>query len=85
MVRHIGDKVAIVSSKELGTNCWAPRRFVEEGHRCERLYRCKYPERKNCQAVHAEIAYLKERQRQLIKQSGDINAEVEEVIKMLGK
>ena len=84
MVRHIGDKVAIVSSKELGTNCRLAKRFIP-GHRCERLYRCKYPERKNCQAVHAEIAYLKERQRQLIKQSGDIDAEVEEVIKMLGK
>ena len=85
LVHHTSPRTAIVSSKELGINCWAPKRFVEEGSRCERLYLCDYPEKKNCQAIHAEITYLKNRQRELMKQSGDIDTEIEEVIKMLKK
>lgn len=50
-------KTAIVSSKELGTNCWLPARFVE-GARCMRLHTCKYPEKKGCKAVKTEIEHL---------------------------
>lgn len=57
-MKKIGDQVAIVTLKELGTNCWLTRRFIR-GNRCERLDLCKYPERKTCQAVYAEIDYLK--------------------------
>ena len=84
MVKKLGDRVVSVTANELGPNCWLTKRFIQ-GERCERLYRCHYPERKTCQAVHTEVAYLKEHQRQLIKQSGDIDVKVEEVIKMLKK
>lgn len=63
MVKHIGDNVAIVSAKELGTNCWLTRRFIE-GTRCERVMRCTYPEKKTCKAVDAEIAYLRQERRE---------------------
>jgi len=56
-------KTAIVSSKELGTNCWLPRRFIE-GTRCERVVECTYPEKKTCKAVDAEIAYLHQERRE---------------------
>lgn len=48
---------AVVSSKELGTNCWLPRRFIE-GCRCPRVMSCGYPEKKTCKAVDAEIVHL---------------------------
>jgi len=47
----------IVSSKELGTNCWSTARF-SEGKRCPRVMQCNYPEKRTCKAVDAEIAYL---------------------------
>lgn len=50
-------KYAIVSSKELGTNCWLPQRFIETSERCQRWDRCKYPEKARCKARQAEIAY----------------------------
>lgn len=67
-MKKIGDRTAIVTLKELGTNCWLTRRFIR-GTRCERLDLCKYPERKTCQAAYAEIDHLKntkERHRQCI-------------------
>jgi len=39
-------KAVIVSSKELGTNCWLAKRFC--GGICERYERCSYPEKKTC-------------------------------------
>ena len=50
-------KTAIVSSKELGTNCWLACRFLEGG-RCLRVMRCNYPEKRTCKAVDTEISYL---------------------------
>jgi len=85
MVRHLGPRTAVVSSKELGTNCWLAKRFVKEGSRCDRLYVCKYPERKTCQAVHAEIAHLKQEQVRLINQSVQIDRTVEKLAEMLKK
>lgn len=49
-----------VSSKELGTNCWLAKRFIK-GSRCPRVVQCKYPEKKGCKAVVAEIAHLREK------------------------
>ena len=50
-------KHAVVSSKELGTRCWLPARFVD-GVRCPRVMQCTYPEKKTCKAVTAEILHL---------------------------
>jgi hypothetical protein len=50
---------AVVSSKDLGTYCWLPRRFIKRT-RCDRVLTCKYPEKKTCQAVLAEIDFLSE-------------------------
>ena len=58
MAKKKGGKAAIVTSKELGTNCWLPIRFIE-GSRCQRVMECTYPEKKTCKAVYAEIAYLR--------------------------
>ena len=55
-------KTAIVSSKELGSNCWLPARFVK-GARCDRVMQCTYPEKKTCKALNAEIAYLQQERR----------------------
>ena len=66
MVTHLGPRMAIVSSGELGTNCWHPRRFVTDGSRCERLFTCSYPEKHRCQAVNAEIRHLRQEQRRLV-------------------
>jgi len=85
LVHHPEPGLAIVSSKELGVNCWHPKRFVTQGSRCDRLYRCNYPEKKNCQAIHAEIAYFQERQRQMMKLSGEMDAEIEILTKMTQK
>lgn len=46
----------IVKSSELGTNCWLPARFCD-GVRCDRVYRCTYPEKSTCKAVDAELEY----------------------------
>lgn len=57
-MERINSQTVIVSSKELGTRCWSSARFVE-GKRCPRVMQCKYPEKKTCKAVDAEIAHLK--------------------------
>ena len=58
MSKKKGVKVASVTLKELGTNCWLPIRFIE-GSRCQRIMECTYLEKKTCKAVYAEIAYLR--------------------------
>lgn len=50
----------VVSSKEVGTNCWSAARFCP-ATRCTRVMRCKYPEKATCKAVYAELEYLRER------------------------
>lgn len=60
MTKQLGDRTAIVSSKELGTNCWLPRRFIENSDRCDRVWTCSYPEKQTCQAVKAEIKTMLE-------------------------
>jgi hypothetical protein len=51
-----GPKTKVVQFGELGGNCWLPHRFL--GGRCNRVWRCKYPEKKTCLAVDAEIKRL---------------------------
>ena len=85
MVEQLGDSTASVSVKELGTNCWHPCRFIKDDGRCDRLYVCKYPERKTCQAVHAEIAHLKQEQVRLINTSIRIDHTIEMLAEMLKK
>ena len=51
-------KMATVSSKELGTNCWSPKRFC--GGRCDRIMYCKYPEKETCKAVATEVEFIKQ-------------------------
>ncbi len=57
MVKQIAKNAVIVTRKELGVNCWVCRRFLVAS-RCPSVFTCKYPERKNCRAVIAEIADL---------------------------
>jgi hypothetical protein len=62
--------VAIVTLKELGTNCWLPRRFIK-GRRCPRVFDCTYPEKKTCRAVDAEIAHMQRRLSETITATGN--------------
>jgi hypothetical protein len=50
-------QMAVISSAQLGTNCWSPRRFV--GGRCSHVLYCHYPEKESCKAVASEIKYIK--------------------------
>lgn len=31
-------KAAVITSKDLGVNCWCPTRFITQGERCDRVY-----------------------------------------------
>jgi hypothetical protein len=48
---------AVVHLSQLGVNCWLALRFVESEQRCKHWETCKYPEKKTCMAIHAEIAF----------------------------
>jgi hypothetical protein len=52
-------KAAIVSSKELGTNCWSSYRFCY-GMRCAKVLTCTYPEKATCQAVQREKDFIEQ-------------------------
>ena len=67
---------AIVTNKQLGTNCWSSYRFCY-GMRCGKVMTCTYPEKQTCKAVEAEKAHIKERAEKVIK-------ECEETLAMLG-
>ncbi|KKN40487.1 hypothetical protein LCGC14_0732760 [marine sediment metagenome] len=83
MVEQLGPQTAVVSSKELGTNCWLPKRFVQNGSRCDRIYVCPYPERKTCLAVQAEIDHLLNEKNRLIMVSMAIDNRIQELSEML--
>ena len=85
MVKQLGPKTAIVSLKELGTNCWRACRFIKEDGRCHMVFTCSYPEKKTCQAVHAEISYLKAEQSRLARVSGNIDCTIERLAEMTEK
>jgi len=59
-------KTAIVNSKELGTNCWSPKRFC--GGRCDRVMVCNYPEKATCKAVASEIEFVEQNRTERITQ-----------------
>lgn len=85
LVQQLGPRAAVISLSELGTNCWLPRRFVGDGQRCDRIYTCDYPEKKNCQAIHAEIVYLLNRKIALAKTSIEIDNTIEKLNEMVKK
>ncbi len=85
MVKQLGERTAVVSSKELGTNCWLAKRFVKDGGRCCRVWTCNYPEKKTCQAVQREIDYLRQEQQRLAQVSSNIDTKIEELAEMLVK
>ncbi len=84
-MKQLSENTAIVTVQELGTNCWHPCRFIRDDGRCSRVWACSYPERKTCQAIHAEIAYIKGEQRRLIQVSSNLDERVEELSAMLEK
>ncbi len=72
----------VVTLKELGKNCWLPKRFIS-GSRCHRVFTCSYPEKKTCRAIEAEIAYLKNEQRRLMRARAQIDNTIELLFDML--
>lgn len=85
MVRQLGPNCAVVTASELGTSCWQPCRFIQKDGRCPRVWTCSYPEKKTCQAVHAEIAHIKGEQKRLIQVCSNLDERVEELAGMLQK
>lgn len=79
MVEQFWPQTAIVTLKELGINCWLPKRFVEGGSRCDRFMLCKYPERETCRAIDAELAHLQDEQAKLLASAEKVG----QTIKML--
>lgn len=76
MVKELGGNVAIVSSSELGTDCWSSFRFIR-GYRCPRVMECNYPGKKTCRAVDAEIKHLNE---ELIDHQGRVAEKIAKLI-----
>lgn len=85
MVKQISENTAVVSSKELGSNCWLAKRFVQNGSRCDRIYCCRYPERKTCQAVNKEIDHLLHEKNRLLVVSMNIDMRIQELAAILEK
>jgi len=56
-LKQLSENTAIVTAQELGVYCWLAKRFIK-GSRCCRVFECKYPEKKTCRAVDAELEYL---------------------------
>lgn len=50
-------KVAVVSSSEVGTNCWKAVRFT--GGECKMINTCKYPEKKTCKAYSDRVKIIR--------------------------
>jgi len=84
LVKELDQGYAIATVQELGTNCWLAKRFIK-GERCERIYVCRYPERKTCQAVHTEIAHLEQEKNRLIVVSINLDMRIQELAAMLEK
>jgi|WetSurMetagenome_2_1015567.scaffolds.fasta_scaffold146048_2 hypothetical protein len=57
--------VAVAS--RVGTNCWSPARFT--GGNCDRLLRCKYPEKEKCKAHIDQIFTIKVPKRTFAKEA----------------
>lgn len=39
-------KCKVITSSNLGTDCWSTKRFIGECHICDRVQRCNLPEAK---------------------------------------
>lgn len=65
-----------VPIKELGRNCW--QQCGNGRTRCKRVFKCHYPEKKTCMAVHAEIEYLKAR---VEREQQSTNKQIKELLK----
>lgn len=78
-------KVTVIDVEELGKNCWAPCRFIQEDGRCSRVWTCNYPEKENCRAVTAEIKYLLEERERANRVIKNLDKQVHELMKMLKK
>ncbi len=37
-------KIAIINSKDLGLDCWSPKRLLGSCDTCDKVIRCKLPE-----------------------------------------
>lgn len=85
MVRQLGPGCAVVTSAELGTNCWAPCRFIQKDGRCPRVWTCSYPEKQSCEAVNAEIESIKEQKKRLEQVDANLDKRIEELNAMLKK
>ena len=85
MSEQIAPGTAIVNSKELGTNCWSPCRFIRDDGRCERVFTCSYPEKATCQAIDAEVCYLVGKQAQLLVSYANIDRTIRDLQKMVEK
>jgi len=85
MVKQLGPNCAEVTVAELGTNCWHPCRFIQDDGRCCRIWTCSYPEKKTCQAIHAEIAHIKGEQKRLIVVHTNLGLCIKELSQMLEK
>jgi hypothetical protein len=83
VAEQIAPGAASVTLEELGTNCWHPCRFIKNDGRCARVYTCSYPEKKKCEAVHAEILYLEQQQLRLLGSVMTIGHTIEGLRKML--
>lgn len=46
-------KYAIISSKDLGPDCWSPKRFLNSCEDCDQIKKCKLPE-----AIKGQIKLL---------------------------
>lgn len=85
LVKQLSPGTAVVSSKELGTNCWLPCRFVKDDGRCNRIFTCSYPEKKRCEAVKAEITALQQQQFRLATNIVNIGHTIRTLENMLEK
>lgn len=85
MVRQLAPGAAAAPLSELGTNCWHPCRFIQEDGRCARVWTCTYPEKKKCEAIYAEIAFIKQEQKRLMQVSANLDERIEQLAEMLKK
>lgn len=64
-------RTAIVTSSELGANCWSAMRFTRTCHKCDRYDRCRYPERvanEQYDSMRAEAKRLKDESDRLYRE-----------------
>lgn len=65
-------RYAIVSSSELGKNCWLPLRFVGSCFLCYKYEMCKHPERVQNDEYSRLLSSLEDAKKQVEKCKQDI-------------